>query len=60
MLTVTAAAAATGVQARVIRRMCAQGKLPAVLVGKTWLITDPDALSLIVPRPRGRPKAPTE
>ena len=49
-LTTTQAARRCGISAASIRRACAAGTLPAVKLGKTWLIK-PDALQRWVDDP---------
>lgn len=51
LLTVTEAAAATGLQERLIRRLCASGHLSVKLIGKTYAIPESE-LAKLETRPR--------
>lgn len=51
LLTVAQAAAETGVNPRLIRRLCASGHLAATLVGKTYVIPESE-LAKIETRPK--------
>ena len=55
LLTVEQAAERMGVSAPLIRRYCANGKIPAVKVGRDWAIRGRDIAALKLPRQRRSP-----
>jgi hypothetical protein len=56
------AAIATGRHPEVLRRWCADGRLPAIRVGRAWAISGETLASLVSQRGRARPRfaAPEE
>jgi excisionase family DNA binding protein len=55
LLTTNDAAARLGLSARRVRMLIDEGRLPAVRVGRDWLIQERD-LRLVAVRPNGRPR----
>lgn len=59
MISLSHAAQRSGRHPEVLRRWCAEGRIPAVRIGRTWAIT-PETLALLLSHSaRSRPRFPT-